>query len=56
LTYQIPTDLKAYDPIIVWIEDKGACGFYAFNYFWNRTTGTAPAANIPVVEVEQIAK
>jgi len=56
LTYQIPADLKAYDPIIVWIEDNGSCGFYAFNYFWNKTTGSEPAADLPVVEVEQIAK
>lgn len=56
LTYQIPADLKAYDPIVVWIEDKGACGFYAFNYFWNQNSGATPSADVPVVEVEPVAE
>ncbi|MHC1773075.1 MAG: hypothetical protein AB9907_15350 [Flexilinea sp.] len=57
LTYQIPADLKAYSPIVVWIEDQGACGFYAFNYFWNQNSGAAaPSADVPVVEVEPVAE
>lgn len=55
VTYQIPANLKEYNPIVVWIQDKGACGFYAYNYFWNQTTGQTLPAEIPAVQVEPVA-
>lgn len=58
VTYSIPSNLKDTNPIVVWIQDQGACGFYAYNYFWNQTAGQTqaqPAAvTIPTIQVEPV--
>ena len=38
LTFEIPAELKGTNPIALWIEDQGVCGFYSYNYFYNNTT------------------
>lgn len=47
-TFAIPDSIKNYNPIVIWIQDEGSCGFYAYNYFWNQNfpvTADTAAAN-----------
>ncbi len=38
LTFDIPESLSGINPIALWIEDQGMCGFYSYNYFYNNST------------------
>lgn len=55
VSYDIPEHLKGFSPIIIRFEDKGSCGFYAYNFFWNADFPVAAAgADVPTVEIELI--
>ena len=52
VSYNIPEELKDVSPIVVRFEDKGPCGFYSFNYFWNADFPVSGA--VPTVEIVPI--
>ena len=52
-SYDIPEHLKGYSPIIIRFEDKGSCGFYAYNYFYNADFPVSSGeSTVPEVEIE----
>ena len=56
VSYDIPEELKGYSPIIVRFEDKGSCGFYGYNYFWNADFPVTSTDSVPEVQIEAVSQ
>ncbi|HPS47401.1 MAG TPA: hypothetical protein PKX37_02865 [Flexilinea sp.] len=56
VSYDIPEELKGYSPIIVRFEDKGSCGFYGYNYFWNADFPVTSSESVPEVQIETVSQ
>ena len=45
LTFSIPVEMAEYPAFILWLEEDGPCGLYAYSLIWNVTTEQTEISN-----------